>query len=901
MSLSGAQIRDKFVEYFRDKRGHLHLPSSSLIPDNPTLLLTSAGMVQFVPIFLGQSPPTSPPRVVTVQKCARAGGKDSDIENVGRTARHHSFFEMLGNFSFGDYFKKEVIPWAWEFVTKDLGLEPERLAVTIFRGDEMNVADEEAFAIWNQVVGVPAERIYRMSRKDNFWGPPGPTGPCGPCSEIYYDRGEKYGCSSDPTKCGIGICECDRYLEFWNLVFMELFKDENGKFTPLEKKNVDTGAGLDRIALVLQKKDNNYETDLFFGILQEASKLAGVAYTGGVVKADDWTKPEVKKDSYLKIISDHTRCVTFLVADGVRTSNIGRGYVLRFILRRAARFGRLLGITDPFVYKLVPKVVEVYGAQYPELRSNEKLIQNIIKDEEERFVKTIDRGMTLLNELLESGRQEIPGQEAFNLYATFGFPIELTREIAEEHGKTIDMAGFAQAKKDHEQASSVGKFNIVISGDEGLGKVLKEHGQTKFTGYKQLESGAQVLAIFKDGKMIDHAQEGDEVDVILNQTPFYAESGGQVGDTGILSSNQAMLNVLDTKKHQGLHVHKIAALSGLIEPGQELVASVDREKRNATVIHHSTAHLFHAAVRNLLGNHVAQAGSQVGPQAMRFDFSFERQPTPAELAKIESTMNEWVRLNLPVVTEEMPIEQAKQTGAIAMFGEKYGDVVRVLRMGDVSLEFCGGTHVSNTGEIGPIKIVSEGSIASGVRRVEALAGPKAWNHIAESFSFLSDASGLLRVKPAELANQIEKLQEQLKQKEKVLQAREEELALARVASLKPEKLGRVDLISGELTGVSADGLKAAAEKMRNHSSSTVVLLACASGPDKVSIVAAVSDPLIKDGINAGNLVKEFASICGGGGGGKPQLAQAGGKDASKIPDAFSQVKRSLGSLAEKSS
>lgn len=896
MPLSGSQIRDKFIEYFRDKRGHAYLPSSSLIPDNPTLLLTSAGMVQFVPIFLGQAPAPEPPRAVTVQKCARAGGKDSDIENVGRTARHHSFFEMLGNFSFGDYFKKEVIPWAWEFVTKDLGLEADKLYVTIFKGDELNEPDEEAFEIWNKTVGVPKERIIRMSRSDNFWGPPGPTGPCGPCSEIYYDRGEEFGCSTDPTKCGIGLCECDRYLEFWNLVFMEMFKDEHGNFSQLAKKNVDTGSGLERVALILQKKNNNYETDLFFPIIQEVSKIAAVPYTGGVPRAEDWVKPEVKKDSYLKIISDHTRAVTFLVADGVRTSNVGRGYVLRFILRRAARFGRLLGITEPFIYKLVPKVVELYGSHYPELR-NEQLISQIIKDEEERFAKTIDRGMTLLNELLEGDKPEIPGKDAFNLYATFGFPIELTREIAEEHKKTVDMAGFADARKAHEEASAGSKFNVIIAGDEAFGKVLKEHGKTKFTGYKNLESNGNVLAIIKDGKLVDHAEEGEEVEVLLSETPFYAESGGQVGDTGVLTHREALLNVLDTRKHEGLHVHKVRAMSGLLEPGQALTATVDKERRTATMLHHSAAHLFHAAIRQLLGNHVAQAGSQVGPQTMRFDFSFERQPTAAELKKIESIMNEWVRANYPVHTEEMSLEEAKKTGAVAMFGEKYGDIVRVLKMGDASLEFCGGTHVSNTGEIGPIKIITEGSIASGVRRVEALAGPTAWNHIAQSMSVLSDASGILRVKPAELTAQIERLQDQLKQKDKALQSREEELAFMRVSSLRPEKLGRIDLIAGELPGMTPEGLKSAVEKMRNQSNSTVVLLASSSGPDKVSIAAGVADPLVKDGISAGNLVKDFAAVCGGGGGGKPQVAQAGGKDPSKISDAFSQLKQAL---AEKS-
>lgn len=893
MTLTGAQIRDKFISYFRDKRGHLHLPSSSLIPDNPTLLLTSAGMVQFVPIFLGQAPPTDPPRAVTVQKCVRAGGKDSDIENVGRTARHHSFFEMQGNFSFGDYFKKEVIPWAWEYVTKELGLEPERLSVTIFRGDESVPPDQEAYEIWNKTVGVPADRIYRLSRSDNFWGPPGPTGPCGPCSEIFYDRGAEYGCSDDPQKCGIGRCECDRYLEFWNLVFMELNKDDKGNFSPLANKNVDTGSGLERVALIVQKKNNNYETDLFFPILQAVSKLAAVPYTGGNPQEENKNSEAYKHDSYLKIISDHVRCVTFLIPDGVRTSNVGRGYVLRFIIRRAARFGRLLGLNEPFIYKLVPDVVKLYGAHYHELADNQTLITDVIKDEEERFAKTIDRGLHLLNDLLEQKTAEINGRDAFNLYATYGFPIELTKEIAAERGKTIDMTSFAAARKDHEEKSAVNKFNVNIAGDGALGKIVKEHGATKFTGYKTLADEGKIVAILKEGRITDHVEEGDEVDLLLNQTPFYAESGGQVGDTGIIENRDANLTVLDTRKQEGLHIHRVRAVSGILEPGSTVRALVNKEKRHDTVLHHSAAHLFHAAARNVLGLHVVQAGSQVGPATMRFDFNFERQLSQAELSKIETLMNEWVRLSLPVETVEMPLAEAKKTGAMAMFGEKYGDIVRVLKMGDVSLEFCGGTHVSNTGEMGSIKIISEGSISSGVRRVEALAGRRAWNFIAQSISLLTDAAALLKVKPGDLAGQIEKLQGELKQKEKALAERENEIALRQANELKSEHVGGVELVASELQAASADALKAAVDIIRNRTPRTIAVLAARLAPDKVSIAAGVADGLVSEGYSAGSLVKEFAAIVGGGGGGKPQLAQAGGKDPQKISAGLAKMRELL--------
>lgn len=894
MFLSGAEVRDKFIAYFRDRRGHLHLPSSSLIPDNPTLLLTSAGMVQFVPIFLGQAPPTDPPRAVTAQKCARAGGKDSDIENVGRTARHHSFFEMLGNFSFGDYFKAEIIPWAWEFVTKDLGFEPERLSVTIFRGDDDLPPDEEAFEIWHKKVGLPPERIHRLSKKDNFWGPPGPTGPCGPCSEIYYDRGEEYGCNPDPEKCGIGKCECDRYLEFWNLVFMELFKDEHGKFTPLARKNVDTGLGLDRVAMLAQKKDNSFETDLLMPILQEVSRIAGVPYNGGK-QAD---KSKAQSDIYLKIITDHARCVTFLVADGIRMSNVGRGYVLRFITRRAARFGRLLGVNEPFIHKLVAKVVESYGPYYKELVPQQKLVEGIIKDEEERFAKTIDRGMNLLEETLAGGGQ-LDGASAFNLYATYGFPIELTREIAQERGKTIDMDGFAKARKEHEAVSAGNKFNVNIAGDDHLAKISKQNGGTKFTGHARIEDQGQIVALLKDGVPVEHLEEGDEAELVLDTTPFYAESGGQLGDTGRLESDDSKVAVLDTKKHDKLHLHKIRVLAGSLEPGQKLKALVDAERRNLTVLHHSTAHVFHAAIRELFGKQVVQAGSQVGPNTMRFDFTLDKQPSPAELAKVESMMNEWVRSNAPVNTQEMPIDEAKRTGAIAMFGEKYGDLVRVVRMGDFSLEFCGGTHVSNTGQIGLTKIISEGSIASGVRRIEAVSGPTAWQFISQHLGFLSDAADRLKTRPSDLAQQIDRLQEQLKQKEKLAQSLEERLALSRVPELlkTATPIKDFELVAAELKDTSADGLKAIAEEIRKRNPKIVVVLASASGADKVSLTVGVSDDLVKRGISAGTIAKEAAGIVGGSGGGRPQLAQAGGKHPAKISEAFSKVKEALMSAA----
>jgi alanyl-tRNA synthetase len=893
MFLSGADIRDRFISYFRDKRGHQHLPSSSLIPDNPTLLLTSAGMVQFVPIFLGQAAPLDPPRAVTAQKCARAGGKDSDIENVGRTARHHSFFEMMGNFSFGDYFKKEVIPWAWEFVTKELKLEPERLSVSIFRGDEELSPDDEAFEIWHHKVGVPADRIFRMSKKDNFWGPPGPTGPCGPCSEIYYDRGIKYACSDDPSRCGIGKCECDRYMEIWNLVFMELFKNEEGKFSPLARKNVDTGLGLDRVAMVMQEKDNTFETDLLSPILQEVSKVSGVRYVGGLGRSQE--DETYKKDVYLKIITDHARCVTFLIADGVRMSNVGRGYVLRFITRRAARFGRLVGLTEPFIHSLVSKVVEVYGSHYGELIEHREIIQKVVKDEEDRFAKTIDRGMALLEELLVQAGSQIDGAQVFNLYSTFGFPLELTREIASERGKTVDMEGFAKARKEHEQISAGDKFNVIIAGDNHLAQITNKSGGTEFTGYAVMADEANVVALIKDGKVVSSLEEGDEAEVILDKTPFYAESGGQLGDIGRLENNDSKLEVLDTRKQDKLHIHKVRVLTGTLESGVKIAAAVDPENRTATMLHHSSAHVFHAAVRELFGKQVVQAGSQVGPKTMRFDFTLDRQPTAQEIARVEALMNEWIRSNGAVKTEVMPIEEAKRTGALAMFGEKYGDIVRVVKMGDFSIEFCGGTHVSNTAEIGPVKIVSEGSISSGQRRVEAVAGQVAWRYINEQIAILSSAAHKLRARPSELLTQIERLQDQLKQQEKLSQSLEERLALANVSSLMAgaQLLGDVSYIGAQVDGVSAEALKKIAEDIRSRPGNFVVVLAAVIEPEKVSLVAAVSDSLVKRDISAGVIVREAATIIGGSGGGRPQLAQAGGKDSRQVGKSLEKAKQVL--------
>ncbi len=738
-------------------------------------------------------------------------------------------------------------------------------------------------------MGLPAERIIRMPKKDNFWGPPGPTGPCGPCSEIYYDRGAEYGCSDDLNKCGIGKCECDRYLEFWNLVFMELFKDEHGHYKSLAAKNIDTGLGLDRVALIAQKKQNTFETDLLYPILQEVSKLSHVPYSGSKTKAP------VEKDVYLKIITDHARCITFLIADGIRMSNIGRGYVLRFITRRAARFGRLLELKEPFLYKLVPVVVSVYGGHYKELVTSEELIKEIVKDEEEKFARTIEKGTNILDALLAASAKELDGKAVFNLYSTYGFPVELTKEIAKEQGKTIDMVGFEKAKEEHGEVSSVNKFNVNIASDDYLTELNNRNGGTKFVGYDKLESEGEVLGLTAKGKALAEIGENEEAEIILDTTPFYAESGGQLGDTGILESKEARLRVLDTKKHNQLHIHKVRVESGTVKSGQKFHAIVDKLRRQATVLHHSTAHVFHAAIREYFGKTVTQAGSQVGPDTMRFDFTLDKQPSPSDLQKIESMMSEWIRNNSNVETKIMSLEEAKKTGAVAMFGEKYGDTVRVVRMGDFSLEFCGGTHVPNVGNIGPVKLISEGSIASGVRMVEAVSGPAAWQFITQQLHYLGNAASVLKTRPAELAAQIEKLKEQLKEQERLAKSLQAQLALAKIPELlsQAKPLGEYSVICSHLGSVSADDLKTIAQELIKHEAKSIVVLASVPASDKVSIACAVDPSLIAQGINAGLIVKTAANVVGGSGGGRPDFAQAGGKYPDKIADALSAVWKHL--------
>ena len=647
--LTGNQIRKLYLNYFKEKHAHTLVESSSLVPDNPTVLLTTAGMLQFLPIFLGIQPcPYEPARATSCQKCARAGGKDSDIENVGRTPRHHTFFEMLGNFSFGDYYKKEIIPWAWEFVTEVLKLDKDRLWITIFE------TDDEAYEIWRSV-GVPAERIKRKGKKDNFWGPPGASGSCGPCSEIHYDLGEQYKC--DDPNCGIDTCECDRWVEIWNLVFTELYQDEEGNQSPLGKKNVDTGMGLERITMVCQGVASTFETDLLKPIMDKVCEMSGVPY-----------KKSEKTDVSLRIITDHARCVTFLISDGVIPGNEGRSYVLRMILRRALRHGKILGMELPFLYKLVDVIVENYGEAYPDLVKNKAKIVDTIKKEEERFAKTLDRGYKMLDEFIEA-KKDIDGESAFRLYDTYGFPLELTKEIALENGLNVDEEGYKVAMQEQKDRAKAAAAKISVTGDMKYAKVEKEVGSTEFVGYTENECDAKILATI-DG-------EG-YVDVVLDKTPFYAECGGQVGDSGVIENENLKLEVLTTFKVNKLFVHRCEVVNGEITIGENVHAKIDVARREEIRLHHSSAHLLQAALVKVLGDEVKQAGSQVEENRMRFDFTFSRAMEPDEIFKAEEIVNEWIAAALPVTTEEMDIEHAKLTGATALFGEKYEDVVRAV-------------------------------------------------------------------------------------------------------------------------------------------------------------------------------------------------------------------------------
>ena len=868
--LSGNEIRKLYLDYFKNKHQHTIVESSSLVPDNPTVLLTTAGMLQFLPIFLGIKPcPYEPARATSCQKCARAGGKDSDIENVGRTPRHHTFFEMLGNFSFGDYYKKEIIPWAWEFVTEVLKLDKDRLWITIYE------TDEEAFNIWRSV-GVPAERIKRKGKKDNFWGPPGASGSCGPCSEIHYDLGEQYKC--DNPNCGIDTCECDRWVEIWNLVFTELYQDEEGNQSPLGKKNVDTGMGLERIAMVCQGVASTFETDLLKPIMDKVSEMSGVPY-----------KQSEKTDVSLRIITDHARCVSFLISDGVIPGNEGRSYVLRMILRRALRHGKILGMELPFLYKLVDVIVENYGEAYPDLVKNKQKIIDTIKKEEERFAKTLDRGYKMLDEFIEN-KKDIDGESAFKLYDTFGFPFELTKEIAAEQGLNVDEAGFKAAMQEQKERAKAATAKISVTGDMKYAKIEKEVGSTNFIGYTDNECS--------DAKILAQVEGEGYVDIVLDKTPFYAECGGQVGDSGYIESENLKAEVLTTFKVNDLYVHRCNVLNGDVSIGDTVKAYIDVDRREKIRVHHTSAHLLQAALVKVLGSEVKQAGSYVEENRMRFDFTFSRAMTSDEIVKVENLMNKWIGEGYKVNTKVMGIKEAELTGATALFGEKYGDTVRVVSIEKetkddvdcISREFCAGTHARQLVDLRVVKIISESAIAAGTRRIEAAVSTSAIEYLNAKSTEIDKLSTKFKSHFDEVVERVEKLSDENRELQKNIEKLEEENARNKFASFisKAQEIEGGKLFISKVEGLKSLGIKIGLEYLSNKLGNSVIILA-----GETTVAVKVSDNFVKQGINAGKLVGEIARATGANGGGRPNFAQGGVKDSSKLDEILTKVEEEI--------
>ncbi|QFT54112.1 alanine--tRNA ligase [Microbulbifer sp. THAF38] len=860
--MKSAQIRDAFLNYFAEQ-GHTLVPSSSLVPGNdPTLLFTNAGMVQFKDTFLGQeSRPYK--RAASSQRCVRAGGKHNDLENVGYTARHHTFFEMLGNFSFGDYFKRDAIRFAWDFLTKVLNLPEERLWVTV------HISDDEAADIWQKEVGVSPERFSRLD-EDNFWQM-GDTGPCGPSSEIFYDHGEDV--PGGPP--GSDNDDLDRYIEIWNLVFMQYERTADGELHPLPKPSVDTGMGLERIAAVMQGVHSNYEIDLFQALLRAASEIVGC---------------DNLEEKSLRVIADHIRSCSFLIADGVMPSNEGRGFVLRRIIRRAVRHGHKLGHQEVFFYKLVSALVDQMGEAYPELREKQSLIEQALRKEEEQFAKTLDKGMALLESALSSLEgSEVPGELVFTLHDTYGFPTDLTQDIARERGLSLDMAGYEAAMEaQRERARAAGKFK------QDYTEALDLQGSTEFLGYETTEAEGSVVAIVKGGEQVQHLEEGEDGVVILDRTPFYAESGGQVGDSGYLKATSGRFEVRDCNKQGGHHLHTGKLLQGTIAVGEQLTAEVSADVRQATALNHSATHLLHAALRRVLGEHVTQKGSLVDSERLRFDFSHPEAVTAKQLHAIESLVNAQIRANTPVDTCETDIESAKEMGAMALFGEKYGDTVRVLSMGAAegvafSVELCGGTHVKRTGDIGLLRIVSESGIASGQRRIEAVTGAHALAQFDRAEQRIEHVAALLKARPDTLADKVEQLLLNNRKLEKEIAQLKTKLASGAGGDLSAQaiEIAGFKLLAASIDGADSKSLRDLADQMKNKLGSGVVLLA-APGEEKVALVAAVTKDLT-DRLSAGDLMRFAAGKIGGKGGGRSDMAQGGGTDASALPGMLQEV------------
>ena len=866
-------LREKYLSFFESK-GHLRLPSFSLVPNgDKSLLLINSGMAPMKKYFTGEvTPPRK--RVTTCQKCIRT----PDIECVGKTARHGTFFEMLGNFSFGDYFKKEATAWAWEFCTKVLEMPVDKLYVTIYENDD------EAFEIWTKQNGVDPSHIVRLGKDDNFWEHG--SGPCGPCSEIYFDRGEKYGCGS--PDCGPG-CECDRYTEFWNNVFTQFDNDGNGNYTPLDHPNIDTGMGLERLACIMQGVDNIFEVDTVQNIMKEISKIAGVKY-----------HEDEKKDVSLRVITDHVRSSTFMIGDGVIPSNNGRGYVLRRLIRRACRHGRLLGVNEPFIYKVCKTVIEENKTAYPELADKEELITKVILAEEESFGKTIDAGLALLDEYITNMEGKVfSGEDAFKLNDTYGFPLDLTKDILEEKGITVDEDKFNALLANQKATARAARKDA--GADAWKGESVKiDAEKTEFVGYTDFECDAKVLAIINaDGELVDMLGADEKGTLVLDKTPFYAQSGGQVGDSGVIKNGENnVFLVADTSKNaDGIILHGGTVSRGIISVGDSVNASLNEMRRKAIMKNHTAAHLLQAALRQVLGTHVEQAGQLVNEHEVRFDFTHFNPMTSDELAEVEMLVNMFIMSAQPVVMQEMPIEEAKKMGAMMLFGEKYGDIVRVVKAGEFSTEFCGGTHVSNSGELGLFKIISESSVAAGVRRITAYTGINIIKYINQNEQMINFVASTLKTGVGEIDSRISALVNEVKEKDKEIQKLNAELTKLKSADVfsKPVDVEGLELYVAKIEGTTPDALRSMGDDIKNKGDNVVALIAGVNG-EKANLVAVCGKNAIAKGVKAGDLVREIAKLAGGGGGGRPDSAMAGAKDLSKLDSAVSAVEETVRSM-----
>ncbi|HEY7585064.1 MAG TPA: alanine--tRNA ligase [Candidatus Deferrimicrobiaceae bacterium] len=873
MFKTGASLRAAFLSYF-EKNGHKVLPGSSLVPGNdPTLLFTNAGMVQFKENFLGLGP-ASLTRAATAQRCLRVSGKHNDLDNVGYTARHHTLFEMLGNFSFGDYFKKDAIFFGWDFLTREVGLDGKRMTVSVFR------EDDEAYDLWHKTMGIPSSQIVRFDEKDNFWAM-GPTGPCGPCSEIIYDQGEGTGCGR--PECSVG-CDCDRFLEIWNLVFMQYNQDEGGKKAPLPKPSIDTGMGLERLAAVAQGVTSNYDTDLFQPILREIARLSGVA--PGTSKA---------ADAAMRVIADHARATAFLIADSVLPANEGRGYVLRRIMRRALRHGKKLGFDGPFLHRVAGTVVKEFEAAYPDLGKAASFIDTVALNEEKRFLETLDAGLRMVEDefarIGNEGRKVFAGDVAFKLYDTYGFPVDLTADLCRERGVALDQEGFEKEMDRQRAKSRVSWKGGDIAASDAAAAFLSGAGiEVDFVGYERLSAAGRIVALFRKGERVPSAAAGEEVDFATDVTPFYGESGGQAGDIGTGAGKGFKLQILSTRKpYADAIVHRAKVAEGTVSEGQTVDLVVDERARRRTQGNHTATHLLQAALRKTLGTHVKQAGSYVGPDKLRFDFThFEAVPDEA-LRDVETQVNDAIFAAVPVTWEILPYDAAVAAGAMAFFGEKYGDAVRMVSVQGLSRELCGGTHVRNTGEIGLFRIVSEGALAAGVRRIEAFTGSEALRHLRDEAALLHEISRDLKVPPADAADRVRKLFVQIKGLEKELQEARRRASRDLVGEVlgKAAKVGDVTVAAAEVEPMDAAALRELADKVKGKMKSGILLLGSVQG-DRCHLVAGVTDDLVSS-YSANDIVRKAAAFVGGGGGGRRDMAQAGGSGTGGLPDALGSL------------